>query len=84
MVAGVEKWENNMFTAKDLVDFENTRVKVTCKDGCSLIGDILLVTWAEDSDDGRDSIDIETDDGQIYCIYDDEIAYVEGLTDIRC
>ena len=43
MVDDMGKWENNMFTAKDLVEFENTRVKVTCKDGCSLIGDILLV-----------------------------------------
>ncbi len=34
------KGEVNMFTAKDLVCYENTRVKVVCKDGCSFTGDL--------------------------------------------
>ena len=68
-----------MYTARDLIEYENTRIRITSTAGTVFEGEALLVTWACDEPDERDSIDIECDKGEIYCIFADEIASVERI-----
>ena len=56
-----------------LTDFyEGDKVEVNLKDGKVISGTIILLTWAEDTETGREDISIENDSG-VHVAFIDEI-----------
>lgn len=56
-----------------LTDFyEGDKVEVKMKDGKVISGTIILLTWADDTETGREDISIENDSG-VYVAFIDEI-----------
>ncbi len=55
------------------------RVKLKTADGKWLVGKVIMVLDAEETEDVEDSIDIEMDSGEIKSFYPNEIESIEVI-----
>ncbi len=55
------------------------RIKVLCVDGTVFIGRASHYCKADDEDDGYSSVCIDTDDGEGWCLSENEIQSIEFL-----
>lgn len=67
----------------DVWDYANAlpRVKLKTATGDWIIGKVIMVFDAEETEDVEDSIDIELDNGEIKSFYPDEIESIEVLSE---
>ena len=66
-----------MYNAKTLIEYENKLVVLQTTDETEIIGKVILVTFADDTDDGIENIDIETDTGDIVCVETGDIKNIQ-------
>lgn len=64
-------------------DYANAwpRVNLKTTTGDWIVGKVIMVFDAEETEDIKDSIDIELDSGEIKSFYPDEIESIEVLND---
>ncbi len=64
----------------DIRDFyEGDIIELTMKDGSILSGVVILLTWPDDTEDGRADISIENEKG-IFIAYIDEVKSFKKFT----